>query len=107
MKRLTDIGFRNVGRWVRTPSDRLMYELQPEYTDCCNVLYAFICDGVVLYVGKTVGTLKHRMRGYQTPGRTQSTNTANRSISMLCQTMGFSISEPSISTLLPVWRIAF
>jgi hypothetical protein len=39
-----------------------------------NVLYAFMVDGVLLYVGKTTQPLKKRMYGYQNPSKTQSTN---------------------------------
>ena len=49
-----------------------------------NVLYAFVSAGTVLYIGKTVGSLSGRMSGYQSPGPTQSTNTAgNRSLKHL------------------------
>ena len=39
-----------------------------------NVLYAFISEGEVLYIGKTVRSLKQRMYNYLNPGPTQSTS---------------------------------
>lgn len=40
-----------------------------------NIMYAFISDGEVLYVGKTTQTLQKRLYGYQNPGPSQKTNT--------------------------------
>jgi len=70
--RLEHMGFRSVGIWQ-------LAEGRPQcvLTDqaaATNILYAFIVDGVVVYIGKTVQTLKQRMSGYQRPGPTQSTN---------------------------------
>ncbi|MHB1458692.1 MAG: GIY-YIG nuclease family protein [Armatimonadota bacterium] len=42
-----------------------------------NILYAFICDGQVKYIGKTIRTLSARMYGYKNPGPTQITNINN------------------------------
>ena len=39
-----------------------------------DVLYAFISNGVVKYIGKTTMQLKKRMDGYQEPHSTQTTN---------------------------------
>lgn len=72
MKRLLDIGFRKVGSWNQAPSG-IAYVLD-ECADSRNILYAFVCGETVLYVGKTVQSLKKRMYGYQNPGPTQSTN---------------------------------
>lgn len=82
MNRLLNIGFRKVGSWRRTESG-IAYTLD----DCAgasNILYSFICEDIVLYVGKTVQPLKKRMYGYQNPGPTQSTNIkGNRNITGL------------------------
>jgi excinuclease UvrABC nuclease subunit len=72
MKRLTDIGFRKVGEWQIVNG-----AITPNLTDLsnsANILYAFISNGEVLYVGKTTQPLKKRMYGYQNPGPTQNTN---------------------------------
>jgi hypothetical protein len=39
-----------------------------------NILYAFVSAEEVLYIGKTIQTLKSRLYGYQNPGGTQLTN---------------------------------
>lgn len=39
-----------------------------------NTLYAFVVAGTVVYIGKTVQTLKQRLFGYRRPVATQSTN---------------------------------
>ncbi len=72
MKRLTDIGFRKMGEW-----NMLAEGISPDLSglaDAANILYAFISNGEVLYVGKTTQSLKTRMYGYQNPGPTQKTN---------------------------------
>ncbi|MFA8020643.1 GIY-YIG nuclease family protein [Bremerella cremea] len=40
-------------------------------------MYAFVCDGEIMYIGKTVQKLKTRMAGYAKPGAGQSTNIRN------------------------------
>jgi hypothetical protein len=72
MDRLVDMGFRNVGVW-RLNGEKIIYNLE-SCSDLKNVLYAFTCDGSVLYVGKTTQPLKKRMYGYQNPSPSQSTN---------------------------------
>ena len=72
MKRLIDIGFRRVGKWGSI-SGGIRSELA-DLSEEKNILYAFISDAEVLYVGKTTQALKKRMYGYQNPGPTQHTN---------------------------------
>ena len=72
MKRLTDIGFRKVGEWQADNGEIKLNIF--DLADANNILYAFMFDGQVLYVGKTTQRLKSRMYGYQKPGATQSTN---------------------------------
>jgi uncharacterized protein YuzB (UPF0349 family) len=72
LKRLENIGFRLVGEW-----DLKADILECVLTDCgssVNVLYAFVSDGNVLYIGKSIRSLKQRLYGYQKPGPTQFTN---------------------------------
>ena len=57
-------------------NDKLKCELIRHSTQK-NILYAFVCDGQVKYVGKTVRALAIRMSGYRTPGKTQTTNINN------------------------------
>jgi hypothetical protein len=72
MNRLIDIGFRHVVEWKmlsENVSPNLLY-----LADSSNILYAFISDGEVLYIGKTTQALQKRLYGYQKPGPTQFTN---------------------------------
>jgi hypothetical protein len=75
MNRLLDIGFEPAGHWLLSEG-KLVFVLTRHSTQK-NILYAFVCDGEVMYVGKTVQTLVKRMSGYRTPGRTQITNIGN------------------------------
>ncbi len=75
MNRLLQIGFRSVGHW-KLENGNPIYELTA-LINTQNILYAFISNGEVKYIGKTVQTLKRRMYGYQNPGPTQSTNIKN------------------------------
>jgi hypothetical protein len=45
--------------------------------DSQHVLYAFIVDREVVYIGKTIRGLGSRMQNYCTPHKTQLTNTRN------------------------------
>ncbi len=62
MKRLLAIGFEQVGKW-QLLNQKLALELIRMNAQR-NVLYAFIQDTLVLYVGKTTGSLENRMGGY-------------------------------------------
>jgi hypothetical protein len=75
MNRLLEIGFVPAGHWL-LEDDRLRCELTRHSTQK-NILYAFVCDGQVKYVGKTIRALWVRMSGYRTPGKTQTTNINN------------------------------
>lgn len=75
MNRLLEIGFSPAGHWFME-NGKLDYELI-RHSSQINILYAFVCDGQVKYVGKTTRTLALRMAGYKTPGKTQTTNINN------------------------------
>lgn len=75
MNRLLEIGFQPAGHWL-LEGDQLTFELARHSTQK-NILYAFVCDGEVKYVGKTTRTLAARMAGYKRPGKTQTTNINN------------------------------
>jgi len=72
MNRLIEIGFEQVGHW-RVENGRISHELTRLATQR-NILYAFIRDGAVMYIGKTVSPLGTRMSGYRNPATSQSTN---------------------------------
>ena len=74
--RLLDIGFKRIGRWVMEQGD-LSLEMDAAQ-DGRNVLYAFMVDDEVKYIGKTVRSLRARLYQYLRPGPTQSTNIRNR-----------------------------
>jgi hypothetical protein len=75
MNRLLEIGFEPAGHWVPR-NDELVFELSRHATRR-NILYAFVIDGEVKYIGKTIRTLVARMRGYKNPGSDQPTNSNN------------------------------
>ncbi len=75
MNRLLEIGFQPAGHWL-LEEDQLRFELA-RHSAQKNILYAFVCDGEVKYVGKTTRTLAARMAGYKRPGKTQMTNINN------------------------------
>lgn len=70
--RLLAMGFRQAADWRLEPSG--LECLFQEHASAQKILYAFVSDRTVLYVGKTVKTLKQRMYGYRRPVPTQSTN---------------------------------
>lgn len=82
LKKLTDIGFLKAGYWTLTPTG--IKSILSAYAESRNVLYCFVSDAVVLYLGKTVGSLKQRMYGYQNPASSQTTNVkGNKNIKCL------------------------
>ena len=82
MNRLINIGFRKVGYWLQNPPG--INCILNDCEEACNILYCFVSDRTVLYVGKTTQSLKKRMYGYQNPGQTQTTNIkGNKNINLL------------------------
>ena len=70
MNRLLEIGFQPVGHW-KLDGDDIICELT-RLINNRNVLYAFVVEGAIKYIGKTTQPLKNRLSGYQNPGPTQS-----------------------------------
>jgi hypothetical protein len=89
VKKLLEIGFEKVGSWVLL-GERLACEITSHHGDS-NVLYVFVVDGEIAYVGKTFGRLKMRMRGYEFPEATQSTNVKNNRLIREAITAGSSV----------------
>ncbi len=75
MNRLLEIGFQPAGHW-HVVDDELSFELL-RHGSQENVLYAFVSDGEVKYVGKTTQSLAKRLYGYKKPAHSQSTNIKN------------------------------
>lgn len=72
MKRLSDIGFTKVGEW-KNENSVFKYDIENHLQEK-NLLYAFIINKEVLYIGKTTDTLKNRMNGYKNASGSQKTN---------------------------------
>lgn len=75
MNRLLEIGFQTAGRWTLVDGKLSLHLLR--HGSQRNVLYAFVCDGDVKYVGKTIQALATRLYGYCNPGESQATNVRN------------------------------
>lgn len=75
MNRLLEIGFEPAGHWL-FEDGKLQVQLT-RHAAQKNVLYAFVCDGEVKYVGKTTSALAVRMAGYRAPSESQRTNQRN------------------------------
>ena len=76
MNELLNLGFQKAGYWVLN-SDGVGFVLE-QFADCSSVIYAFVIESSVKYVGKTEVTLKQRIQQYKTPGPTQWTNLRNK-----------------------------
>jgi hypothetical protein len=76
LARLLDIGFQSAGDWTLEDND-LCLMLDEKLAERRNVLYSFVVDGQVCYVGKTTNPLGKRLYFYKNPGPTQSTNIRN------------------------------
>lgn len=72
MNRLLNIGFISVGHWI-LEKGLIKYSLTLHHTTT-NVLYSFISNGEIKYIGKSKMQLSQRMYGYQNPGPSQTTN---------------------------------
>jgi hypothetical protein len=75
LERLIAIGCVPAGSWKCDGR-----QLQIDLTACAsakNVLYAFVISGEVVYVGKSVRTLRERVSGYCKPHGSQRTNVRN------------------------------
>ncbi len=75
MNRLLEIGFQYAGNWSLN-DEQISYTIKHHEHDK-NVLYAFVCNGEVMYIGKTTQRLTKRLSGYQKPSNTQTTNQKN------------------------------
>ncbi len=72
MNRLLAIGFLPAGVWI-LEGEQIKLTID-RFADQRNVLYAFLEDGEVKYVGKSVRKFRERMNGYRKPGSSQTTN---------------------------------
>jgi len=72
---LTKIGFTKAGSWALSEGEVTL--ILSSDAQASDLLYAFVVNDVVKYLGKTSRMLKTRMRGYWKPGARQSTNIRN------------------------------
>ncbi|MCK4532459.1 GIY-YIG nuclease family protein [bacterium] len=72
INKLVNMGFRCVGQW-ELKNENPIYILK-EAANLKDILYAFVCDKEILYIGKSVQTLNKRLYGYRNPGPSQTTN---------------------------------
>jgi len=72
---LAQLGFQEAGYWEcegSTLSARIS-----KLGDARDFLYAFVTDQDILYIGKSINTVRQRMAQYEQPGPTQKTNIRN------------------------------
>ncbi|GHT96900.1 hypothetical protein FACS1894141_7440 [Spirochaetia bacterium] len=72
MKELVGMGFVKVGDWV-LQGNGIDFSLQKE-SDKNKVLYSFIENNTIVYIGQSTNTLHKRMYQYKNPDSTQETN---------------------------------
>lgn len=72
IKKLESIGFERVGQW-KLKENRLDFECSIN-VETTKILYCFVINDEVVYVGKTIKSIKQRFQGYIIPGSTQFTN---------------------------------
>ena len=77
MNQLLKIGFQLAGHWHLLNNELSLEMIR--HGSSKNILYAFVSDGSVKYVGKTIQPLRKRLYGYLKPGTSQSTNIKNNS----------------------------
>lgn len=84
MDRLLKLGFIKVGFWDLDKKNNTFQLLS--HQDSTKLLYCFIANKEIKYIGKTTTTLFNRLRGYQRPGSSQRTNLrVNKKINSLLQ----------------------
>ena len=89
LAKLEAMGFRKAADW-KTEAGALECSLQ-ELAKAQNILYAFVSDRTVLYIGKTVRPLRQRMYGYRRPHSTQSTNIKGNRLILEALSSGLSV----------------
>ena len=68
MQRLIDIGFEQVGKWY-LKDEKIAFDVTSSRKT--NILYAYIIDSEVMYVGVSSRTLKERLSNYKNPEPSQ------------------------------------
>ena len=78
--KLVELGFIEVGSWNLSVknSERIDFIIKDEFLGEQDLLYSFVCDETVYYVGKTDITLKSRMTNYKAGIKTGSAGSTNK-----------------------------
>lgn len=76
LQKLIDIGFTDVGSW-RLDGEGISFTLDDNAKES-SILYSFVVNGEVKYIGKSIQTLYKRMYLYKQGGSSQVTNIRNR-----------------------------
>ncbi len=76
LARLQEIGFELAGEWLLDDGEPCI-EVR-RYAAAANVLYAFVSDQELLYIGRSGRALALRMQGYELGGPTRSVRARNR-----------------------------
>jgi hypothetical protein len=71
VEQLTQSGFRHVGSWL-SHEGKIKLDFTPEQGRA--TVYAFLLDGVLVYIGLTQTCFYRRMQGYRNGTATQRTN---------------------------------
>jgi hypothetical protein len=72
---LLELGFVEAGSWSLVDEQPQVNLTQ--HREVRPALYALVEDDTIMYVGKSMHTLRQRMKHLQTPGLTQPTNRRN------------------------------
>ena len=86
LQQLVNIGFEEVGHWF-LEADQVTFALNKSAKEA-NILYSFVVDGEVKYIGKSVQTLHKRMYLYKQGGDSQKTNIRNKADINACLVKG-------------------
>ena len=75
MDLLKQLGFKEAGEWFINDDGKLAVKFSStKLRASTKVIYAFVQDGEVFYIGVSDNRLDTRMSGYRYPGKTQKTN---------------------------------
>lgn len=73
---LTHVGFKEVGYWFISQNG-IDFHLEDKKNET-DILYAFIANGQVMYIGKSIQSLYKRMSLYKFGNESQRTNSRNK-----------------------------
>lgn len=82
LQQLLGLGFEEVGHWF-LEGDQVTFTLDKSSKEA-NILYSFVVNGEVKYIGKSVQTLHKRMYLYKQGGGSQITNIRNKAEIKAC-----------------------